>query len=134
MQRVGEDRSPMTTATALRFDAPALAEALTVMSDLDLDELEFGVVEMDHQCKVLRYNATESRLSGLPPSRVIGRHFFREVAPCSNNSQVAQRFEAATLDATIPYTLALHMKAVPVMLRLLKARDGKRMYFLVSMR
>ena len=68
------------------------------------------------------------------PNRVIGRRFFLEVAPCSNNAQVAQRFEAATLDATIPYTLALRMKPVPVILRLLKAPDSTRMYFLVSLR
>jgi photoactive yellow protein len=124
----------MTTATASLFDAPALAAALTAMSDLELDALDFGVVEMDHECKVLRYNATESRFSGLPPDRVIGRQFFREVAPCSNNARVAQRFDAPTLDATIPYTLALRMKVVPVLLRLLKAPDSTRMYFLVSMR
>jgi photoactive yellow protein len=119
-------------ATAPTFGAPALAAVLTAMSDLELDALDFGVVEMDHACTVLRYNATESRLSGLPPDRVVGRQFFREVAPCSNNAVVAQRFAAATLDATIPYTLSLRMKAVPVTLRLLKAPDSKRMYFLVS--
>jgi photoactive yellow protein len=123
----------MTTAAPL-FDEPALAAALTAMSDLELDALDFGVVEMNHECLVLRYNAAESRLSGLPPNRVIGRRFFLEVAPCSNNAQVAQRFEAATLDATIPYTLALRMKPVPVILRLLKAPDSTRMYFLVSLR
>ena len=124
----------MTTTTKLLFDAPALAAALAAMSDLELDALDFGVVEMNHECRVLRYNAAESRLSGLPPDRVIGRHFFREVAPCSNNVHVAKRFEAAVLDATIPYTLALHMKMVPVILRLLKALDSKCMYFLVSVR
>jgi photoactive yellow protein len=124
----------MTTQPAPAFDAPALAAALEAMSDLELDALGFGVVEMNHECTVLRYNAAESRLSGLPPDRVIGRQFFREVAPCSNNVHVAQRFDAATLDATIPYTLALHMKVVPVVLRLLKAPDSQRMYFLVSMR
>ncbi len=124
----------MTTATASLFDTPALAGALSAMSDLELDALDFGVVEMDHECRVLRYNAAESRLSGLPPDRVIDRHFFREVAPCSNNARVAQRFEAATLDVTFPYTLALHMKPVPVVLRLIKAPDSQWMYFLVSMR
>jgi photoactive yellow protein len=124
----------MTTTTKLLFDAPALAAALAAMSDLELDALDFGVVEMNHECRVLRYNAAESRLSGLPPDRVIGRQFFREVAPCSNNVHVAKRFEAAVLDATIPYTLALHMKMVPVILRLLKALDSKCMYFLVSVR
>ena len=122
----------MTTAAPL-FDAPALAAALTAMSDLELDALDFGVVEMDHECRVLRYNAPESQLSGLPPERVIGRQFFRQVAPCSNNATVAQRFEAATLDATIPYTLALKMRPVAVVLRLLKSADSTRMYFLVSM-
>ena len=124
----------MTTAAALLFDAPALAAELTAMSDLELDALDFGVVEMNHEFQVLRYNAAESRLSGLPPQRVIGRQFFRQVAPCCNNVRVAHRFEAATLDATVSYTLALHMKAVPVVLRLLKAPDSERMYFLVSIR
>jgi photoactive yellow protein len=122
----------MTNATAPLFDAPDLAAALTAMSDLELDTLDFGVVEMDHECKVLRYNAAESRFSGLPPDRVIGRHFFQQVAPCCDNAKVAQRFEAITLDTTIPYILALRMKAVSVILRLLKTPDSRRMYFLVS--
>ncbi len=104
------------------------------MSDLELDALDFGVVEMNHDCKVLRYNAAESRFSGLPPERVIGRQFFHEVAPCSNNARVAHRFAAATLDTTFPYTLALHMRRIPVVLRLIKAPDSTRMYFLVSLR
>jgi photoactive yellow protein len=124
----------MAAAVSPFFDDPALAAALAAMSDLELDALDFGVVEMDHECRVLRYNAPESQLSGLPPERVIGRQFFREVAPCSNNAHVAQRFEAATLDVTISYVLTLHMKAVPVLLRLLKEPDGNRMYFLVSRR
>jgi photoactive yellow protein len=124
----------MTAATASLFDTPALAAQLTVMSDLELDALPFGVVEMDHECTVLRYNAAESRLSGLPPDRVIGRRFFREVALCCSDPLVSQRFDAATLDATIPYTLAFHMRVVPVILRLLKAPDSRRMYFLVSVR
>ena len=59
---------------------------------------------MAHDCTVLRYNAAESRLSGLPSDRVIGRQFFREVAPCCNNARVAQRFGAATLDVTISHS------------------------------
>ena len=86
------------------FGAQALAEARTAMSDLELDTLQFGVVEMAHDCTVLRYNAAESRLSGLPSDRVIGRQFFREVAPCCNNARVAQRFGAATLDVTISHS------------------------------
>jgi photoactive yellow protein len=87
---------------------------------------------MDHQYRVLRYNSTESRYSGLPPDRVIGRHFFREVAPCANNRHVAERFVQPTVDETIEYTFSLRMKPVPVRLRMLKPANASRMYLLVE--
>ncbi len=97
----------------------------------DLDQLTFGVVEMNEACEVLRYNRAESVKSGLPPERVVGRHFFRAVAPCTNNVRVAGRFEQATLDETIAYTFALRMKPVPVTLRMLRNAANDHMYLLV---
>jgi hypothetical protein len=35
------------------FDAPSIASQLNCMSDGELDALPFGVVEMNHQFKVL---------------------------------------------------------------------------------
>lgn len=88
---------------------------------------------MDAAGLVLRYNATELRYSGLGRERVLGRHFFTDVAPCCNNRRVAQRFEAAALDETIAYTFALRMKPVPVVLRMLRTADvPDRMYLLVG--
>src|ERR1039458_2440064 len=55
----------MLVAELTSFDAPQLAAQLNCMSDAELDALPFGVIEMNHQFKVLRYNATESRYSGL---------------------------------------------------------------------
>ncbi len=101
------------------------------MTDHELDALPFGVVEMDREGTVLRYNAAESRSSGLPPERVVGRHFFRDVAPCSDNRLVAQRYALDTLDETLAYTFLLRMRPVPVTLRLLKPVEGGRMYLLV---
>jgi photoactive yellow protein len=113
------------------FDAADLGSRLSGMSDAELDELPFGVVEMDHGAVVLRYNATESRYSGLPRERVVGRQFFRDVAPCSNNRHVAERFTLDALDETIAYTFSLRMKPVAVTLRMLKAADGGPMYLVV---
>ena len=118
----------MPSDQALMFDAP---DALARLRE-DLDELTFGVVEMNDACEVLRYNIAESKASGLSAERVIGRHFFREVAPCTNNARVAGRFAQATLDDTIAYTFALRMKPVPVTLRMLRQADSDRMYLLVS--
>ena len=119
------------TQNILEFSALDLADRLLVISDEQLDQLDFGVVEMNLNCEVLRYNATESRYSGLAVDRVIGRHFFTEVAPCSNNRKVAGRFNEAVLDETISYTFALRMKPVPVTLRMIKTEACDNMYLLV---
>ncbi len=116
----------------LSFDAPQLAAQLTCMSDAELDALPFGVIEMNHQFKVLRYNAAEARLSGLPPDRAIGQHFFRDLAPWGNNRHVARRYQLDSLDETIDYTLSLHMKTTAVTLRMLKPAYNERMYLLVT--
>lgn len=116
---------------ALAFDTCGLAARLSALADAELDALPYGVVEMDLAGHVLRYNATEARYSGLPREWVQGRHFFRDVAPCSNNRHVAGRYEQASLDETLAYTFALRMKPVPVTLRLLKKVGSARMFLLV---
>jgi photoactive yellow protein len=114
------------------FDAPTIASQLNCMSDAELDALPYGVIEMNHQFKVLRYNAAESRYSGLPSDRAIGQHFFRDVAPWANNRRVAKRYQLDSLDETIDYTFSLHMKSMPVTLRMLKPAYNERMYLLVT--
>ena len=117
---------------SLSFDIADASTLLDQLDDTELDALPFGVIQMDRSGTVLRYNATESRYSGLSRERVLGRHFFREVAPCSNNHRVAERYALPELDETIGYTFALRMKPVPVRLRMLKPAQGARMYLLVQ--
>jgi photoactive yellow protein len=115
----------------LAFDAPDAASRLAAMPGPEFDALPYGVVEMNLDCIVLRYNATESLYSGLSPGRVVERQFFREVAPCADNRHVAQRYALPALDETIEYTFSMRMKPSPVTLRMLKPRDGERSYLLV---
>lgn len=111
---------------------PDLGPSLHRASDADLDALPFGVVEMDAELHVLRYNRTESEKAGLAPDRVIGRHFFREVAPCANNPQVAGRFDGTPMDHVMPYTFAFRLRAVPVTLRLICAPEHGRNWLVVT--
>jgi photoactive yellow protein len=122
----------MAMPSALNFDAPDLAAGLQALSDVELDALPYGVVEMDTDTRVLRYNLTESGSSGLSPDQVLGRLFFREVAPCGDNRHVSRRFQEDSLDETLAYSFSLRMKPVPVTLRLLKAVGSQRMYMLVT--
>ncbi len=53
------------------------------LSPGELDKLPFGLICLDAQGRVVQYNDTESRLARLSKERVIGKNFFRDVAPCT---------------------------------------------------
>ena len=61
------------------FDASSLK---TLRAD-QLDGLPYGLVVLDREGAVLQYNDTESRMAKLPKDQVIGRNFFRDIAPCT---------------------------------------------------
>ena len=48
-----------------------------------LDELPFGGIVIDKSGTILEYNEYETRLSHLERKAVLGRNFFRDVAPCT---------------------------------------------------
>lgn len=105
-------------------------------SDSELDALGFGVVGIDDAGKVCRYSMTESRMSGLPRERVLGKAFFREVARCMDNSLVARRFDDAaahgeSLDISFDYVLAFRSQLTPVKLRLLSDPGSPTRYVLI---
>ncbi|MEO5902309.1 MAG: PAS domain-containing protein [Ilumatobacteraceae bacterium] len=117
----------------MRFDDEDPYDGLLAASEATLDDAGFGVIAMDGDHRVVFYNRFESSLSGLRPERVVGRHFFTEVAPCTNNFMVAHRFETEdVLDATIDYVFTLRMTPTPVRLRLLSRPGAERRFLLVQ--
>lgn len=115
------------------FDATTALARLEAMSAQALDALEFGVVRMRLDGKVVAYNAFESKLAGLSKERVLARNFFADVAPCTNNYMVAERFMSEPeLDATLDYVFTLRMKPTAVQLRLLRSANLEHMYLLVK--
>jgi photoactive yellow protein len=114
---------------------PDLFDWLESSTTEELDTLPFGVIAMATDATVECYNIAESKLAGLTPERVIGRHFFNAVAPCMNNFMVAQRFASeAEIDDTIEYVLTLRMSPKKVRLRLLRRPTAARMYLIVERR
>ncbi|MCA8974922.1 MAG: PAS domain-containing protein [Planctomycetes bacterium] len=75
-------------------------EDVLELSAAQLDALPLGVIELDRDGIVRRYNVVESETSGLAPDRVIGRDFFREVAPCTTVHEFQGRFAAMTRSPT----------------------------------
>ena len=115
-------------------DSPNLLVRLAGMTETDLDELDFGVIGFDVDEIVTVYNTRESEMAGLPRSRVVGRNVFTEVAPCTNNYLVSERYRTETeLDAVLDYVFTLRMRPTPVSLRLL-AGSGSDLRYMVVVR
>lgn len=57
------------------------------------DALPFGLIKLDADGKILEYNMTESSITGREPSLVLGKNFFREVAPCPQTPEFYGKFQ-----------------------------------------
>jgi photoactive yellow protein len=88
-------------------------EQIDRMSEQELDGLPFGAIRLDKDGKILSFNMTESKLTGRDPKRVIGRNFFKEVAPCTNVQEFAGRFREGVareeLHIIFPYKFDFQM-------------------------
>ena len=88
-------------------------ESIDRMNEHELDTLPFGAIRLDRTGKILSYNATEARLTGRDPKRVIGRNFFTDVAPCTNVQAFAGRFrdgvEKGDMHVIFPYRFDFEM-------------------------
>lgn len=88
-------------------------ERIDQMSVQELDALPFGAIRLDRDGNILTYNMTESKLTGRDPKRVVGRNFFRDVAPCTNVQAFAGRFREGVakkeMHAIFPYRFDFEM-------------------------
>ncbi len=67
-------------------------ERLASMSAEEVDDLPYGFLVLDRDGVIQMYNRYESRMSRLPAERVIGRNWFRDVAPCTRVEGFQGRF------------------------------------------
>jgi photoactive yellow protein len=86
------DLAPSPAITPTPFDPHRVDD----LSDAELDALAFGVISLDDEGTVLRYNLYESRLARLDRHQVVGRNFFSEVAHCARTEAFEGRFRAFT--------------------------------------
>lgn len=70
----------------------AYLQTVDSMSENELDTLPHGVIQLDARGNVLRFNAYEEKLAGLSKANVLGKNFFKEVAPCTDVQEFYGRF------------------------------------------
>ena len=78
--------------TALDVAIPS-DESIFELDESEIDDLPFGLIVVDQQGIIRQYNSYESRMARLAKERVIGRDFFRDVAPCAAVQEFQGRFE-----------------------------------------
>jgi len=76
------------TVQRLELDPDAIVREAANLTAADLDELPFGTIHLDPTGMIRSYNRAEEQLSGRLRKDVVGRNFFRDVAPCTR----VQRF------------------------------------------
>ncbi len=106
------------------------------MSKSEVDALPFGCVRVDDGGTIQLYNKYESELANVNPSDAMGRNFFRELAPCTNNRLVFGRFKdgvaAGALDAEVTYAFTYKMRPTLVQIHLYRDPGTKTNWVMVK--
>ena len=106
------------------------------ISEAELDALPYGVIQLDATGTVLRYNSFEAGLSGLTKQKVVGRNFFKQVAPCTDLQQFYGRFRdgvaAGELHCTFRFYFAFQQRPRDVTVTLFYNHRDKTVWVLVQ--
>jgi photoactive yellow protein len=95
---------------------------LPQMKQTQLDMLDFGCVKVDDEGKILGYNRWQSEFANVAVDEAVGKNFFRELAPCTNNRLVFGRFKqgvaGGSLDVVVSYAFTYRMRPTLVKVHL----------------
>lgn len=78
-----------------KTDLAALASIgpkLDAVDETKLDGLPFGLIQLDRNGRIRRFNRAEGEIARRDPHKQIGRSFFDEVAPCTKVREFHGRF------------------------------------------
>jgi photoactive yellow protein len=126
----------MDKLQVISFGAEDIENVLSNMNQKSLDGLAFGAIQLDGSGKVLAYNATEGAITGRKPEDVIGKNFFRDVAPCTNRPEFYGVFregvKAGKLNTMFEYVFDYKMAATKVKVHMKKALVGDTYWIIVK--
>lgn len=120
----------------LKFGEDNIENTLAKMSDSQLDKVAFGAIELDATGKILKYNAAEGDITGRNPKEVIGKNFFRDVAPCTSRPGFKGKFDEGVkngdLNTLFEYVFDYNMQPTKVKVHMKKALNGDSFWVFVK--
>ncbi|NCN05717.1 MAG: photoactive yellow protein [Spirochaetales bacterium] len=120
----------------VNFGADDMGNVMAKLGDDKINDLAFGAIKIDDKGMILSYNQAEGEITGRNPDEVIGKSFFREVAPCTNQPEFYGRFEKGLKDGSLntlfEYVFDYNMKPTKVKVHMMKAQVGEGYYIFVK--
>ncbi|MET0855379.1 MAG: photoactive yellow protein [Telluria sp.] len=118
------------------FGKDDIENVLGKMSGAELNGLAFGAIQLDATGKIIHYNAAEADITGRDAASVIGKSFFRDVAPCTNTPKFKGVFDAGVkagnLNTMFEYVFDYNMKPTKVKIHMKKAISGDTFWVFVK--
>ncbi len=118
------------------FGKDDIENVLGKMSGTELNGLAFGAIQLDASGKIIHYNAAEADITGRDAASVIGKSFFRDVAPCTNTPKFKGVFDAGVkagnLNTMFEYVFDYNMKPTKVKIHMKKAISGDTYWVFVK--
>ncbi len=138
MDIIDRVREKAAALASRSFASPELLSKLATMSRAQLDALDFGVVKVDNTGKIELYNRYESELASIEPSKAEGKNFFKEIAPCTNNSLFYGTFKdclaKGEMNHLFVYTFTYKMRPTNVNVHLYRDKASGKNFILVQKR
>ena len=114
------------TVQRIEIEAEGLIGEIGRLSAEELDALPFGAIQLDGDGTILSYNKAEERISGRKAAEVVGKNFFREVAPCTRVKRFFGAFQAGVdrkeLNEVFDFTFRFPDGAREVRIRMIYSR------------
>ena len=115
----------MGSLNIIGFGKDDIANVLAKLSAKEIDQLAFGAVQLDARGTILQYNAAEASITGRLGKDVIGKNFFRDVAPCTNAPAFKGVFDSGVrndnLNTMFEYVFDYNMAPTKVKIHMKKA-------------
>ena len=128
----------MDTMVRVEFGQEDLDNVMASLSPDEIDKLPFGAIQLDATGQVLSYNDTESAITGRTKEAVIGRNFFRDIAPCCDKPAFRGVFDdgvrSGNLNAIFDYVFDYRMNPTRVKIHMKAALTGDTYWVFVRRR
>ena len=126
----------MKSMNIVGFGKDDIHNVLSRLSPEEIDQLAFGAVQLDRKGTILQYNDAEASITGRAKTDVLGKNFFRDVAPCTNAPGFKGVFDAGVregnLNTMFEYVFDYRMAATRVKIHMKKAIIGDTFWIFVK--